>query len=69
MISYTRATDLMRAGSCLAQMHTKNGSEHFIVPGGKVMADIAAKLKEHPQVRSGKDGLFPGHDQTWTLGR
>jgi hypothetical protein len=35
--------------------------------GGHVDDAVAAKIMKHPLVRGGKDGLFPGHDQTWRM--
>jgi hypothetical protein len=43
--------------------------EYWIVPGGvRIEPKVAAQIKVHPQVRSGKDGMFPGLDQTWRIG-
>jgi hypothetical protein len=44
-------------------------TQHFIVPGGLVDEQVAQKIKDHPLVRAGKDGLFPGHEQTWRIQR
>jgi hypothetical protein len=40
---------------------------YFVVPGGPVEHAVADKIKAHPLVRAGEDGLFPGHDQTWRM--
>jgi hypothetical protein len=67
-LGYQRSIDLMRVGSCLCKMHTADkGFAHYVVPGGQVAAETAEKIKQHPLVRSGRDGLFPGHDQTWRM--
>jgi hypothetical protein len=66
-IGYQRAVDLMHTGARLCKMHTTDGFAHYVVAGGQVTADTAEKIKQHPFVRSGRDGLFPGHDQTWTM--
>jgi hypothetical protein len=59
-----RATALLRKpGARLMLMHTSNGAEcstsevkrWFIVPGGPVAADIAAKLIERPDVCGGAE--------------
>ena len=71
-IGLKRALELMRRpGTCLAKMFTgasPEGFAHYIVPGGTVSAETAEKIKAHPLVWASKDGLFPGHDQTWRLG-
>jgi hypothetical protein len=42
--------------------------EYWIVPGGvRIEPKVAAQIKDHPQVRAGKDCLFPGLDQTWRI--
>jgi hypothetical protein len=61
------ALQRMRTGACLVHMHTRLGPSYFIVPGGPVSDAVAAKIKEHPAVVGGKDGLFPAHDQTWRM--
>jgi hypothetical protein len=66
-VKYERAVDLMRIGARLCMMHTTDGLAHFVVPGGQVTPATAEKIKQHPLVHSGNDGLFPGLDQTWTL--
>lgn len=63
-----RATELLRKpGACLVRMYTRNPAEFqwYIVPGGPVGLSVAEKLIERPDVHGGKDGLFPGCDQTW----
>jgi hypothetical protein len=42
-------------------------TQYFIVPGGPVDDQTAQKIKDHPQIRAGKDGLFPGMEQTWRI--
>jgi hypothetical protein len=54
-------------GSRLVSMHVRGGHEYFLVPGGKVTDEIASQIKVHPRVIAQKDGLFPGHDQTWVM--
>jgi|GEM_PF-4697839 len=71
-IGFKKAIDRMRMpGPRLIRMRAegaKEGFAHYVVPGGYVEADVAQKIKDHPQVRASHDGLFPGHDQTWRLG-
>jgi hypothetical protein len=68
-INYNRAVDLMRTGSILIKQHNKDGTMgHYLAPGGYVEPAIADKLKEHPLVLVGRDGIWPGHDQTWKFG-
>lgn len=71
-IGFKKAIDIMRKpGTRLIRMRQDaalDGFAHYVVPGGYVSADTAQKIKDHPQVFAGKDGLFPGHDQTWRLG-
>jgi hypothetical protein len=50
-------------------MHTRDGDEYYIVPGGRVDARDALKILERPDVRSFDDGLFPGHSQQWRICR
>jgi hypothetical protein len=67
-IKYERAIDLMRGGGRLCKMHNGGGGfTHYLVPGGLVTTDTAEKIKQHPFVHPGQDGLFPGLDQTWAM--
>ena len=44
-------------------------SEYWISPSGvRVEPKIAEQIKAHPQVIGSKDGIWPGHDQTWRIG-
>ena len=56
---------LRRPEARLVLMHTSTGKHWFITPDTWVSGDIAAKLIDRPDVMGGKDGLWPGHDQTW----
>jgi hypothetical protein len=68
-IGYNRAVDLMRMGSTLIKQHNHDGTTgHYLAPGGYVEPAIADKLKEHPLVLAGCDGMWPKHDQTWKFG-
>lgn len=70
-IGYKVALEKMRRhGVRLVRMRASNaegGFAHYVVPGGYVESATAQKLKEHPFMRANEDGLFPGHDQTWTM--
>jgi hypothetical protein len=52
---------------CLARMNTRHGPKRFIVPGGEVSDETAAKIRGMPQVVASNDGLFPGLNQTWRI--
>jgi hypothetical protein len=64
-IGLRKALDLMRRPG--TRMIVSSGT-YYIVPGGHVDRDVAAKIIAHQQVSAGADGLFPGMDQTWRLG-
>jgi len=67
-LSYRRAVDRMRQpGTRLIKTHGPHGHVHCVVPGGHVEPATAERLKKHPLVQAGMDGLFPGHEQTWRL--
>jgi hypothetical protein len=68
-INYHRAVDLMRTGSVLIKQHNQGGATgHYLAPGGYVEPAVAEKIKGHPLVLVGRDGMWPGHDQTWKFG-
>jgi hypothetical protein len=68
-ITFHRALDLLRRQDArLIQTNIKGRCEFWIVPGGKIEPEMAARLTAHPQVVGGKDALFPGHHQTWRIG-
>lgn len=61
-----QAVDLLhRPDTRLMLMHTRDGDEFCIVPGGRLDTRDALKILERPDVRSFDDGLFPGHSQQW----
>jgi hypothetical protein len=64
-----QALQCMRTGAKLVRMHGKPSDQHhwFIVPGGSVSDIVASKILDHPSVIGGNDGLFPQHDQTWSM--
>lgn len=45
-----------------------DGKSYYVVPGGKITKEVATALWKRPDVFGSKDGLFPGHDQTWRMG-
>jgi hypothetical protein len=61
----------MRTGSTLIHMSPNltdpKGYRWFVVPGGPVKNEVAEKIKAHPSVVAGKDGLWPSMDQTWKM--
>lgn len=57
---------MRRPGARLVHMDGRGGG-FFVVPGGEVAPAIADQIKKHPLVRSGYDGLWPGHGQTWRM--
>jgi hypothetical protein len=66
-IKTVQAADLMRVGSTLTQMHSRNGLVWCLVPGGEVTERIANELLARPDVQPSNDGLFPGISQTFRL--
>ena len=66
-LSETFALDLMRKGRPLIKMHTVNGMQWFIVPGGQVTDAVAGRILARPDVQPRDSGLFPGCEQTFQL--
>jgi hypothetical protein len=64
-----QALQRMRCGARLVRMHgALNGSSIWcVIPGGITTDVVASKIRAHPAVVAGEDGLFPGHDQTWRM--
>jgi hypothetical protein len=58
---------MRRPETRLVRMHSARGSAWFVIPGGPVDHAVAIKIQNHPLIRAGSDGLFPGHDQTWRM--
>jgi hypothetical protein len=56
---------LRKPGERMILTYTRTGGRYFITPDIEVPKDIAERIKRHPQVRAGKDCLFPNMDQTW----
>jgi hypothetical protein len=62
-LRFHEAMDLMRLpGRCLIKTNKSDGGcVYDVVPGGgRVEAEIAQKIKAHPQVSPREDGLWPG---------
>lgn len=70
-LDYARAIEAMRRPETrLVRMNNGSaggGFAFYVIPGGRVEDSVADKIVAHPLVRSGHDGLFPGHDQTWKM--
>jgi len=65
---FHRAMDLLRRpGARLVQTNAPRGPQWWIVPGDRVDNDVAAKIREHPQVKGEEDALWPGMNQTWRM--
>jgi hypothetical protein len=54
-------------GTYLMRMYTTSGPEFFVVPGGRVRGDDAAKIIARPDVVPHDNGLFPGIEQSWRI--
>jgi hypothetical protein len=66
LIPQRRAVELIRdRRRRLMRLNTRYGPKWFLVPGGEVSDETAAKIRDMPQVVPSKDRLFPGLDQTW----
>jgi hypothetical protein len=49
-LTFFGAMDLMRRRDArLIQTNIKDRCEHWIVPGGRITLEVAAKIKSHPQ--------------------
>jgi hypothetical protein len=67
-LTYDAAMTAMRKPEArLVRMHGGQQAVYYVVPGGAVERPVADKIIAHPLVRGGRDGLFPGHDQTWRM--
>lgn len=68
-LTKTDALEYMREGRPLVRMHTRIGMKWFIAPGGEVSDAVAAHILARSDVQPGRDGMFPGCDQTFRLAR
>jgi len=65
-LDYRRALEQMRRpGTHLIKTYGAHSYVHYVVPGGYVEPATAERLKKHPLVQAGEDGLFPDCTQTW----
>ena len=58
-----------KPGTYTMRMHTITGPEWFVVPGGRVRSDDAAKIIARPDVAPHDNGMFPDIKQSWKLVR
>jgi hypothetical protein len=66
-LTYDRAiTCMRRPDTRLVRMNGPRGG-YYVVPGGPVDDQVAIRIMSHPLVKSGKDGLWPDHPQTWRM--
>jgi hypothetical protein len=61
------ALELMREGRAMFKMHTVQGMQWFIAPGGQITETVAQRILARPDVQPQRDGLFPYCDQTFKL--
>jgi hypothetical protein len=67
-LTLKRAIDQMhKPGTRLCLMHGRDGKEWFLLPGGRVSAEVAAKLIMQSNVVGQPDALLPGMSQTWII--
>jgi len=70
-----RVKDRMRSGALLMMMNSVHGKKWYVVgtnnsypgPGREVATEVAIDVIKEPDVREGKDGLFPGISQTYHI--
>lgn len=56
-----------RPGARLMTMHTRDGTQFFVIPGGPVSDADAAALLTRANVERFDDGLFTGCPQSWRI--
>jgi hypothetical protein len=67
-LTLKRAIDQMqKPGTRLCHMHGRDGQNWFLLPGGPVSAEVAAKIIAQGNVIGQPDALFPGMSQTWVV--
>jgi len=66
---YHRAMTLIRRPEAhLLQTNDGRGPGWYIAPdGGRVAAEVARRILDHPQVVGNEDSLWPGLSQTWRM--
>ena len=71
-LSLEKALNVLRKpGARLVRLHSNNGGAGFYVwpRGGRVPEDVAHLLLGRNDVQPYDSGLFPGHRQSWRLGK
>jgi hypothetical protein len=48
-------------------MHERDRIRWFVLPGGQVSDEVAARILKRPDVQPHHDGLFPGCSQIFQL--
>ena len=67
MTSVPRLSPMGRS-SVLVHMRDKGSEKQwYVIAGGPVSDETAEKIKKRPDIIGQKDGLWPGHGQTWRL--
>src|SRR6266436_2236896 len=61
------ALKLMREGRPMLKMHTRQGLQWFVAPGGQITNTVASRILARSDVQPSADGLFPNCDQTFRL--
>lgn len=56
-------------GARMMKMHTKEGPQFYVIPGGRVEDADAARIMQRTNVEQFDDGLFPGNPQSWRIGK
>jgi hypothetical protein len=59
VIASEETTAARKPDTRMVKMNHGGRTKYFIVPGGAVDDPTAEKIKDHPLVRAGEDGLFP----------
>jgi hypothetical protein len=71
-LSLEKALHLLRKSDArLVLLHASNGTGGFYIwpCGGRVSDEVAQLLLQRADVQPFDHGLFPGHPQSWKLGR
>jgi len=72
-MNYNRAIVLLsQPRARLVVSHTREtafGRTYHLEPGGRIGEKTAAAILRRLDVHPVNDGLFPGHPQSWELGR
>lgn len=63
-----RVKDRMRSGAVLMMMHSVHGKKWYVVGTNNSYPGPGREVIKEPDVKEGKDGLFPGVSQTYHIG-